>query len=302
MDLIILANTLENKANNYSLKRIEEEARTLNIDLLYINPFKNGLAILKKSKELSNISILHRVSSVHYDDIDLMVHKSLTHQGAKGFNSLSSLQGVRDKVMVNIELAQYFPENFIPCFSQRGAKLDNEKFQEFNLQCKESFKSFNGFILKPQRGMQGIGINYINSLKEINSWLETFFYLKDEKFFMQPRIPSTNEYRAIFIDGEVKCLIKKTHNSSDEFNKANFHQVKGSSSVKCSSNENKEIEKLTISLADHFNLFYGAIDFIEYEGKPFVLDINPVCGFEQAEKVTSLNIVGSLLVAIKSST
>jgi hypothetical protein len=78
-----------------------------------------------------------------------------------------------------------------------------------------SISKNNKYVLKMNRGNQGIGVNLISGTQSLKSILETFHALNDQKFIIQPYIEHKKELRIFVIKNQIMAIIEKTITSED---------------------------------------------------------------------------------------
>lgn len=194
--------------------------------------------------------------------------KEILHQlekrVGKVFNSLDSIQSIEDKfkqyLLLN-ELGINTPDIFIA-----SGKPNHQHLEKF-------LSNYNSedFIIKPLRGMKGIGVNLVNSKDQLRSWLETFYHTQDQEYLFQPYIKD-EEFRAFISQGEVKLLLKREGKSF----KANFNQ----GGVAQSLNEiPKELNQIAFKITDKTGLDYFTIDYFRDDFN--IIDINSCPGISQ---------------------
>ena len=141
-------------------------------------------------------------------------------------------------------------------------------------------------LIKPVRGQGGWGIR-VMSPSEFLAWEKI---TTDRSWIIQPFMENVKELR-LFFCGDEEFLLERTGEVT-----ANFTQGGSAKLVSIPpalSELGDEIRMLT-------NLSYGAIDLFETpEGQHLILEINPVPGIEQLEKITGLNIIRKVVSTLK---
>lgn len=275
--------------NLYTTKRLIEEGRKLKRYVLYLNPYQFQIspnAPLKKSGTQG--LYFHRTTGTNYDDFDLVVTKHHEISGMKITNPYSSLATFRSKDLQSL----FFKEHAlpgIPTLLYRG---------EMNEGLKESLSALSKkegkFILKMNRGNQGIGVNILESQKSLQSVLETFHAMKDQRFLIQPYLPHKKEWRLFIIKGEIIAAIEKTLHKED------FRGNSKRSTGKLLKKIPKDLEKIALLAFKHSGLDYAGLDLLLTEkGEILILEINPIPGFEQAEELSGKNIARELLTLLE---
>ncbi len=207
-------------------------------------------------------AFLIRTSGVYGDDRDLnLLRKSQTNI----INPVESHALLRDKAM-QFQFLEKKGFHVIPWrpLDHRGDFLPEK------------------ILIKPVRGQGGWGIRTMDQKSFLDWEKET----KDRSWIVQPYLENVKEFR-LFYCGQEEILLQRRGAVA-----ANFTQ--GGSAVvvpipKALSEFGEEIRMLT-------GTFYGAVDFFETQtGEHLILEINPVPGVEQLERVTGQNIIRKVL-------
>lgn len=282
----------------YTTKRLLKEAQALGLKPFYLNPMETALGFTSQ-KDLKSATdsidsqglFFHRTTGTNYDDFDLLVAQDFKDQGYKITNPIENLNIFRNKDQ------QYFflkrcGISTIESITFRGkpTPVVIEEILKLNAQTNSPLE----FILKMNRGNQGIGVNFIQGEKSLTSLLETFHALKDQRFLIQPHIKHSREWRLFLIKGEILAVIEKEI-SDDDF-RGNSKRSTGALKKDC----NLAITTLAQTAFKASGLDYAGIDILETQSGEFlVLEINAVCGFEQIESLSGLNIARELILKLK---
>ena len=270
----------------YATKRLLNEASKLKYQNSWINPYQfiiSDRTIPLVNLEQTNL-YFHRTTGIRYDDFDLAVSQFHSGHGLTITNPLRALEFFRSKE----RQALFFLENnfnSIETVSYRGEL--NAKYWDIICDLSKDQK----FIIKMVRGNQGIGVNLVNGLQSLKSFLETFHAMKDQKFIIQPFIEHKKEWRVFILKNEIIGIIERTLHNDD---------FRGNSKRSSSLGKNikkipREIQNEALRAVNFSGLDYCGIDIIE-DGKNFYfLELNPVPGFEQLEELSGLNIARELI-------
>ncbi len=136
-------------------------------------------------------------------------------------------------------------------------------------------------LIKPRRGQGGWGIRAMNAVEFLKWEKET----TDRDWIIQPFLQPKRELR-LFFCGEEEILLERTGPIT-----ANFTQ--GGSAIRIAIP--KELEELGDEIRLMTGAIYGAIDLFETDQGHMILEVNPVPGIEQLEKVTGENIIQKIL-------
>jgi len=268
----------------YSSKRFLEEGNKLGLKTQWLNPFQSHLKIGHDAQfsNFQNTLYLNRISGTRLDDFDFIVADHYKQLGAKISNPSSSMRIFRDKDRAQFFLQQ-FQLNPIPSFFFRGEIPGFEIFEHLNSE---------KFVVKMFRGNQGVGVNLLESRNSLESFLETFKSINDQKMIIQPFLPHKKEYRVFVCMGQILGIIEKKIDTK-EF-RANAKRSTLKFLTKTPNNLSSLIEKCLETVPLHY---YG-IDMMIDEQGPLIIEINPVPGFEHIEKLSKVNIAKNVLQSI----
>jgi RimK family alpha-L-glutamate ligase len=271
----------------YSTKRLLLEANKLKYDFSCLNPYQYIVSTNSKIQgpiDQSNL-YLHRTTGVRYDDFDLVVSQFHRNLGFQISNSLSSIETFRSKDRQSL----FFMENDLSTIETviyRGEL--NEKYWDHISKLSTNQK----FIIKMIRGNQGIGVNLVNGLQSMKSFLETFHALKDQKFIIQPFIEHKREWRIFVLKNEIIGIVER------KLSKEDFRGNSKRSSGKAIKRLPIEIQNEVLRGVKLSGLDYCGVDIID-DGDHFTfLEFNPVPGFEQIEKLHEINVAKELLIKL----
>lgn len=266
--------------NLYSTKRLLLEASKLKYSNTWLNPY-DFLISNQNKKEICGV-YFHRTTGIRYDDFDLAVSKYHQNLGFKITNPLVPLESFRSKDKQTL----FFSKNnlsAIKTVSYRGELTDD------NWEIISTLSEKEKFIIKMNRGNQGIGVNLVNGVQSLKSLLETFKAIKDQRFIIQPFIQHKNEWRIFILKNEIIGIIERKL-KNDDF-RGNSKRSIGKYVKKISSGIQNEILR-GVQLS---GLDYCGVDIIDDGHNFYFLEINPVPGFEQIETLSEINIARELV-------
>lgn len=266
--------------NLFTTKRMMEEAGKLKHSPIYMNPYQFHITQQKTKLEGH---YFHRTTGTNYDDFDLLVSKHHEVHGMKVTNPIERLKIFRTKDSQTL----FFNEHKLPAIKTIMYRGDmNETLENEIAKLSRDGK----YILKMSRGNQGIGVNFLESQKSLQSVLETFNAMKDQKFLIQPYIAHKKEWRLFIIRGEIVACIEKTLSKED------FRGNAKRSSGKILKRVPAELQVIAINAFNFSGLDYAGVDMLLTEkGEMLILEINPIPGFEQAEQLSGKNIARELI-------
>lgn len=266
--------------NLYTTKRLLEETAKLKHSPIYLNPYQ--FHITQQKTKLQG-HYFHRTTGTNYDDFDLVVTHHHEVHGMKVTNPTERLKLFRSKDLQSL----FFTQNDLPSIKTllyRG-DMNSNIAAEISKLSKD-----HKFILKMNRGNQGIGVNFLEGEKSLHSILETFNAMKDQRFLIQPYIAHKKEWRLFLIKGEIIACIEKTL-AKDDF-RGNAKRSNGKILKKIPT----DLQALAINAFNYSGLDYAGIDILLTDkGEMLILEINPIPGFEQAEELSGKNIARELI-------
>ena len=278
----------------YSTSRLLQEANELNIPVSQLNIYENGQWSV--GEKCPGTVVFNRYSGVLYDDFDLQLAKSWSESGSLILNPVEDCKTFRDKLSAHIFLNSLdIPTPETKAF--RGP-VSLERVESL-LSFKKSSDTFsNEFLIKPTRGNKGHGISLCRGLDSLASQLESYYFLKDQRYIIQPRLKIIREFRLFFVGEKIVAAFEKHQKNILDFRL----NAERSECFKI------EPEKLNEELCSFFhqvkrntNLFYGGIDIAETEAGFYLIEVNPTPGFETLEKVCEINIAKELLLQVQNT-
>ena len=270
----------------YTTNRLLEEGQKLGYHSKYLNPYDSSLFINFTKKPNASL-YLHRTTGVNFDDFDIVVSKYYESLGCKVSNPLNAIRLMRNKdEQVLFMSHQNIPT--IPTYVFRGRPTS-----EIICDVSESLNTTT-FVLKMSRGNKGIGVNYVNGIQSLQSFLETFHAMKDQKMLIQPFVKHEREWRVFIIKNEIVAVVEKKINAAD------FRGNADRAKPKLLKKPQLELSELAIDAFKKSGLDYAGIDIIESlkGNQKFVCEINAIAGFEQIESLSKINIAKEILIHI----
>lgn len=271
-------------SNLYTTKRFIAEAKKLRLNPVHLNPFEINLQLNNQADLQYRAShYLFRTTGIRFDDIDLLIAKLYETNGCKIINPLQSIADNRNKDMSLFHLA-YANLPVINSLVFRG-KINETLIKQINELVKNQ-----KFILKMNRGNQGIGVQLINGIDSLLSILETYHALGDQKFLLQPYTPHQREFRVLLTDKKILAVVEKIKSAEDFRGNAKRAKTK-----LLKRPELKLMELANLALKT-LNYQYAGVDIIETKEGFKILEVNCIPGFESIEQLSSKNIARELLL------
>lgn len=271
-------------SNLYTTKRLIAEANKLHLLPVHLNPFTHDLKI-KENLSLKNTAshYIFRTTGIRFDDMDLLVAKYFAAGGTKIINPLGPLIENRNKdiALFNLSLGKL---PIIETVVFRGKINDDIKKAILHLKANEKY------ILKMNRGNQGIGVQLINGTDSLLSILETYHALNDQKFHLQPYLPHQQEFRILLTENKILGVVEKMKRPEDF--RGNAKRAK----TKLIKKHDPVLIELAEKALKQFKYHYAGIDIIKTNDGYKILEVNSIPGFESIEQLSDKNIAKELLL------
>jgi len=267
--LIVIA---KNK-NTYFLHQLRKQMN--GSELFFLDPWDKDWG-----EELfyGDPSFLVRSTGVYGDNRDLELIDTLMKQGyQKFFNSLECLKVCRRKSTQ----FKFFHEIGIPCLPW----FHLDQINSMELLGFFSKNSDRPYLIKPDRGQGGIGIEVVSERQIINRKADQL----DLDFIVQPYINGAEEFRVFFIKNNEPITLRRE--KTPHAIAANFRQNGSAEWTRTPEFISEILQKLLIHLPMH----YGALDILKIKNQYWVLEVNSAPGIEQLEMITGKNITRLLL-------
>lgn len=278
----------------YSTSRLLQEANELNIPISHENIYESGH--WSAGDNCPGTVVFNRYSGILHDDFDLQVAKSWTENGSLILNPVEDCSTFRDKLSAHIFLNTLdIPTPETKAF--RGA-VTLERMQS-QLEFKQTSDVVqNEYLIKPTRGNKGHGISLCRGIDSLASQLESYYFLKDQRYIIQPRLKIIREFRLFFIGEEVVAALEKHQKNLLDFRlnaeRSECFKIDPQSLT-------EELYSFFHQVKRNTNLFYGGIDIAETDSGFYLIEVNPTPGFETLEKICGVNIAKELLLQVQNS-
>jgi ribosomal protein S6--L-glutamate ligase len=145
-------------------------------------------------------------------------------------------------------------------------------------------------IVKLLEGTQGLGVVLAETKTAAKSVIEAFYGL-NANILVQEFIKEAggSDIRALVVGGKVIAAYKR-QGQEGEF-RSNLHRGGQGTKVKLSSAE----KKTAIAATKALGLNIAGVDMLRSERGPLVLEVNSSPGFEGVEKVTGVDVAGTII-------
>jgi ribosomal protein S6--L-glutamate ligase len=262
MKILIVSKNWE----TYFIKRLMSEVGNKEVELY--NPWSS-----LRPPERGHSYVFTRTSGIYGDDRDLKFLTSFDQRLINPWQDLSRFRRKSDQYQIlKIWELPVLPWLDLFVCSDRDLAV----FFENNTK---------PFLIKPNRGQGGWGVRvFLEKEDFFNWWNKT----SDKDYVLQPFISKCEEERLFFIRSDFILPLIRT---SEEGAAANFAQNGQARLMSVSPFHHA----LVSALLDKTTLFYGAIDLLQTQQGPVILDINASPGIEQLEYVSGQNIIQQIL-------
>lgn len=268
----------DNMCNSYTCKRLEEEAKSLNIEMNTIGVCDTIICenkILHKANQLDKVDFLiNRHKHGHIKD-------RLNSLAKKSYNNLSSFNTYLDKFsqLENISSSHFLkPKYFL-------ASAD-KSFEEVSKILSDPF------VIKGLDGSEGDQVYLIKSEEDLKK-IRTFYGI-DKEFLFEEFIESSfgRDIRMYAIKGKIKAAMLRKSNM--DF-RANFALGAEVSPYDIS----PKMEKISEDIYKITGLDFVGIDLLFGRDNFYFCEVNVMAGIKGIEKATGTNIAREILLSIK---
>lgn len=278
---------LSKKKTFYSTRRIISIAVKKGHNVIFVDPMKcnvvideNGLAIYYKNKRLNNIDLVITRIGYAITNYGLSVVRQFEMTGSKVIN----ISGGIDK-----------SGNKMRCLQLLAANKIAVPRTVITLEPKNIFKAIQmvggvPVILKPLYGSQGKGIIFAESIKAVDSIMETLWGLEQNILIQQYISESKGEDIRVFVIGNQVVASMRRIAQKNDF-RSNIHRGGTGEKIELT----KNMKKIAVKSAKVLELEIAGIDMLETSDGPLILEVNSSPGFEELEKITGVN-VGEMIV------
>jgi len=145
-------------------------------------------------------------------------------------------------------------------------------------------------IIKLQSGTHGIGVVKVDDQKSMETWMETFYGLK-QKVMMQEFIAEAQgaDIRIFVVGGEVVASMKRAAKEG-EF-RSNLHRG-GSATIAEISDQEREVALKAVKV---LGLHVAGVDLLRSKKGPLILEVNASPGLEGIETTTRVDIAKKII-------
>ncbi len=284
---------LSRNKNLYSIRRLRQEARKLNLECDVIDPLDCQLVIDGTQNRITT----HSATLPYYDAVlprigasiteyGLSVVKQFEIQGMFTINGSQAIADSRDKMrcLQILSEAKLLVPSTVLTRTTRGLRAAIEAVKGLPV------------VLKVLQGTQGVGVMLVHTPISLGSVLDTLRTLNQDVIIQQFIVEGAGrDYRAFVVGNKVVAAMMRTA-AQGEF-RSNIHRGAAGEMIQLP----KQHEKAAIRAAKILGLQIAGVDLMESHQGPMVIEVNSSPGFEGIEKATETNIARQIMKQIKAT-
>lgn len=277
---------LSKGADNYSTKRLVEEASERGHDVTVVNYAKCYVTI-----EKNNPVVRYQGESLgSFDAIIPRISTSLTKYGTSVVRQFES-QGVFTTASSISIVRSRDKLRSIQLLARAGVGIPKTVFARESADVDDVIKEAGGtpLIIKVARGTHGNGVVLAETKKAAQAVMQAF-YVEGVNFLVQEFIKESagTDIRAVVVGGKVVASMQRQ--SLDDDFRSNLHQGGKGTKVTLTTEERKTAQKAARAMG----LSICGVDMMRSDHGPLVLEVNASPGFG-IEKVTGRNVAGKII-------
>lgn len=277
---------LSKGADNYSTKRLVEEARSRGHEVSVVNYAKCYVTI-----ERNNPAVHYRGEALgSFDAIIPRISTSLTKYGTSIVRQFES-QGVFSTASSISIVRSRDKLRSIQLLARAGVGIPKTVFARETADVEDVIKQVGGtpLIIKVARGTHGNGVVLAETKKAAEAVMQAF-YVEGVNFLVQEFVKESagTDIRAVVVGGKVVASMKRQ--SLDDDFRSNIHQGGKGEPVRLSAEERKTAQKA----AKAIGLSICGVDMMRSDHGTLVLEVNASPGFN-IEKVTGKNVASKII-------
>lgn len=277
---------LSKGADNYSTKRLVEEAEARGHDVSVVNYAKcyvtierNNPVVRYQGEPLGNFDAIIPRISTSLTKYGTSIVRQFESQGV--FTTASSIAVVRSRDKLRS----------IQLLARAGVGIPKTVFARENADVDDVIKEAGGtpLIIKVARGTHGNGVVLAETKKAAQAVMQAF-YVEGVNFLVQEFIKESagTDIRVVVVGGKVVASMQRQ--SLDDDFRSNLHQGGQGTKVKLTAEERKVAQKA----AKAMGLSICGVDMMRSDHGPLVLEVNASPGFA-IEKVTGSNVAAKII-------
>jgi ribosomal protein S6--L-glutamate ligase len=279
-------------ADNYSTKRLKEEAearghevRIINYNKCYMTVERSNPVVRYEGEDLSDIDIIIPRIASSVTRYGTAVVRQFEMQGVFSTSSSLAINRSRDKLRA------------VQILARAGVGIPKTVFSRETTEVDDLIEQAGGapLIIKVARGTHGNGVVLAETKKAAQAVMQAF-YVEGVSFLVQEFVKESagTDIRAFVVGGKVVASMKRQ--SLDDDFRSNIHQGGQGTIVKLTDEERKTAQKA----AKAMGLAICGVDMMRSERGPLVLEVNSSPGFA-IEKVTNRNVASKIIDYIEQN-
>lgn len=283
---------LSKGADNYSTKRLVEEAKSrghevsvVNYAKCYVTIERNNPVVRYQGEPLGNFDVIIPRISTSLTKYGTSVVRQFESQGV--FTTASSIAIVRSRDKLRS----------IQLLARAGVGIPKTVFARESADVDDVINEAGGtpLIIKVARGTHGNGVVLAETKKAAQAVMQAF-YVEGVNFLVQEFIKESagTDIRAVVVGGKVVASMQRQ--SLDDDFRSNLHQGGQGTKVKLTAEERRTAQKA----AKAMGLSICGVDMMRSDHGPLVLEVNASPGFA-IEKVTGRNVAAKIIEYVEQN-
>jgi ribosomal protein S6--L-glutamate ligase len=277
---------LSNGPNNYSTKRLKEEAlarshkvRIISYSKCYITVERGNPVVRYRGKEVRDIDVIIPRISASLTKYGSSITRQFEMQNVPTTATSIAMVRSRDKL------------RSMQLLAKAGVGIPKTVFVRETADFDDVLKQVGGapVIIKVARGTHGNGVVLAETPKAALAVMQAF-YVEGVNFLVQEFVAESAgvDIRAFVVNGKVVASMLRQ--SLDDDFRSNLHQGGEGIKVKLTPEERKTAQKA----AKAMGLSIAGVDMMRSSHGPLVLEVNASPGFS-IEKVTGRNVAAKVI-------
>ena len=286
MRLVVLSRS----RNLHSTRRLVEEARKLNVEVLVANPLRcklvtgsGGAKIFLGYHCLDSVDVVIPRIGTSITEYGLLVVRQFESMNVPVVNKSDAILNSRNKFRA-----------FQSCAKHKNITMPITAMARSLSDVPSLLKLAGGkfpMVIKLLQGAQGIGVMIGHDRSSVESILATLLGYEKETMLQQyVRESGGSDVRVLIIGGKVIAAMRRRAKRG-EF-RANIHRGGWGEEIK---RLPKSYERMALAAAKAVGLDIAGVDLLESASGPKLLEINSSPGFQELEKATGINVAEKMI-------
>ncbi len=270
----------------YTTRRFTQTARKMGHRTIVIDPLQCTLRLDKRPSVIHHGKVLDDVTAVlprignSITEYGIAVVRQFELAGKTSVNPANAIAVTRDK-MRSIQVLQ-----------QNGLPVPPTIMLRSPRDIPETVNLLGGMpiVVKLLQGTQGIGVMLVENLSSLESMVETLWGLGQNILLQRYEKECGGRDLRVIVVGDRVVAAMRRQARPGEF-RANIHRGGAGTPVELP----PEYEACALKAARITGLEVSGVDMLETPDGPKLLEVNSSPGFEAIEKVSGLDIAGTIL-------